>query len=66
LIVGFLPLLAAGDKILRNLDITQKVLNDLFNKNGALKINEDVPANILQAISTPQPTPRRRSHFTPP
>jgi hypothetical protein len=59
-------ILAAGDEILRNLDITQKALNDLFDKNGALKFNEDVPANVSQAIPTPQPTTRRRSHFTPP
>jgi hypothetical protein len=59
-------ILAAGDEILRDLDITQKALDDLFNENGALKFNEDVPANILQAIPTPQPMTRRRLHFTPP
>jgi hypothetical protein len=59
-------ILAAGNKILRNLDITQKALDDLFDKNGALKFEEDVPANISQAIPTPQPTTRRRLHFTPP
>jgi hypothetical protein len=59
-------ILAAGNKILHNLDITQKALDDLFNKNGALKFDKDVYANILQAILTPQPTMRRRPHFTPP
>jgi hypothetical protein len=32
-------ILAVGDKILRDLDITQKALDDLFNKNRALKFN---------------------------
>ncbi len=59
-------ILVAGDKILRNLDIMQKVLNDLFNKNGPLKFDEDVPAIILQTIPTPQPTTKQRLHFTPP
>jgi hypothetical protein len=59
-------ILVAGNKILRNLDITQKVLDNLFDKNGALKFDKDVPANISQAIPTPQPTTRRRSHFTHP
>jgi hypothetical protein len=45
-------ILAAGNKILRGLDITQKALDNLFNKNGALEFDEDVPANIPQAIST--------------
>jgi hypothetical protein len=59
-------ILAAGNEILRNLDITQKANDDLFNKNGALKFDKDVPANILQAIPISQPMTRGRLHFTPP
>ena len=46
-------ILAAGDEILRDLDITQKALDDLFDKNRALKFDEDVRANTSQAIPTP-------------
>jgi hypothetical protein len=59
-------ILAAGDAILRDLDLSQKALDDLFDKNGALNFDEDVTANILQAMPTPQPASRRRLHFTPP
>ncbi len=59
-------ILAAGDTILCDLDLLQKALDDLFDKNGALNFDKDVTANISQAMPTPQPASRRRSHFTPP
>ena len=59
-------ILAAGNAILRDLDLSQKALDALFDKNRALNFDEDVTAIILQAMPTPQPASSRRLHFTPP